>query len=426
MAEAISLWPLEPPATQAIAAPPRMLVPLGARLESCCQAKPPGAAVDRGESVARIPLESSHIPLSPVTGKLGEIFPITLTNGQPTRAVEVFVESHEERPLETDTSPLTTLVAGIDRLRRAGVWADRHGCPDLIGQLNQIVLRPVEAVICTVLDADAGLRLGAMLAATQSRDLVAGVSQAARLAGARRVVIAYESYTPQAWLVPLRNAVYSAGPSANLTLMELPNDYPQADPTLMLYSIANRRLRPGHLPTSQGVLLIDAAAAVAIGRGVREEKFLAAPLAVFDHIQNEAHFLRVPIGTSVGQALEAIGIGAQRCLLRGGDLLRDVRLNGDAIIAGGELTVHVTPPEAVCNPQPCIRCGWCLEACPTRVQPAGVLEAAQRDDMDMANAAGLTACIECGLCSHVCPSRLPLLESVRYLRKSTGGSIPEL
>jgi electron transport complex protein RnfC len=96
--------------------------------------------------------------------------------------------------------------------------------------------------------------------------------------------------------------------------------------------------------------------------------------------------------------------------------LRDIRLTPDAVLGSGELTLHVTLPEPVRSPQPCVRCGWCLEACPTRVQPAGVLEAAQRGDYQMAERAGLHACIECGLCTYVCPSRLPLLESIRWWR----------
>ena len=37
--------------------------------------------------------------------------------------------------------------------------------------------------------------------------------------------------------------------------------------SLMVYSLTHRRLRPGNLPTTRGVLVLDAAAAMAIGNG---------------------------------------------------------------------------------------------------------------------------------------------------------------
>ena len=99
------------------------------------------------------------------------------------------------------------------------------------------------------------------------------------------------------------------------------------------------------------------------------------------------------------------------------DVLRDVKLPDDAVVsAAGELVLHASPPEPAVIPDPCIRCGWCGETCPTRLRPAGVLEAAQNEDVALAERYGVDACIECGICSYVCPSHLPLLEGVRRIR----------
>jgi electron transport complex protein RnfC len=90
----------------------------------------------------------------------------------------------------------------------------------------------------------------------------------------------------------------------------------------------------------------------------------------------------------------------------------------DAIVSGnGELSIDAGAPSKLINPDPCIRSGWCVENCPVRINPAALLEAAQDNDSAMAEAYGLHACIECGICSYVCPSRLPLLPSIRALRK---------
>jgi electron transport complex protein RnfC len=107
---------------------------------------------------------------------------------------------------------------------------------------------------------------------------------------------------------------------------------------------------------------------------------------------------------------------AQQLVLRGGDVLRDIQLTEDAVVGGTELLVHASPLEPPINPDPCVRCGWCFEACPTYVQPANCLEAAQRDDADLAIRFGIEACIDCGICSYVCPSHLPILSGIRWMR----------
>ncbi len=143
---------------------------------------------------------------------------------------------------------------------------------------------------------------------------------------------------------------------------------------------------------------------------------LSTPLAVHDHVRRRSHYLDVAVGTPVQYVLEKVSSWEEGFVVRGGDLLRDLRLRIDAVVGGGELEIHLTGPERTIIPEPCIRCAWCVEACPTLVHPAFVLEAAQRRDLKMAERAGLGACIECGVCAHVCPSRLPILDAIREIR----------
>jgi len=118
--------------------------------------------------------------------------------------------------------------------------------------------------------------------------------------------------------------------------------------------------------------------------------------------------------------MDAIGINAASMDMRVGHLLRDLPAEADAIIATGELTVlaaasHARPPAAAC-----LRCAWCVEACPVQIHPAGLLEAAQQQDPELADRYGLQSCIECGICSYVCPSRLPLLPAIRTMIEERG------
>lgn len=410
-------WPRQVPELLKISLPDRLRVPIGVRSAGEASVKPPGTSVRRGEPLVAHAAESSHVPLAPADGTLGETRPIRLTTGHPTVAVELIVsresQANSENPPAT-SGEINSLVEGLDRIRFGGIWADRHASPDLIGQLNQVISRPIDTLVCTILDSDASLRLYGTIAAQSSDRIARGVSLLAGITSVRRAVLAVETSAAAQWMDP----IFAAAKRWELQVEELANDYPQSDPTLMVYSLTRRRLAPGNLPTTRGVLVLDAAAALAIGNMASGEAMLSVPVAVHDHAKRHSHFLQVAVGTTVEHLLRELGIATEDAVVRGGDLLRDVALRMDAVIAGGELAIHVTSPQSPVVPEPCIRCAWCIEACPTLIHPALILDAAQRRDMRMAQRAGIAACIECGICSHVCPSRLPLLKAIRDVRSS--------
>src|SRR5580658_8415526 len=147
------VWPEQIPELLKIALPERLRVPIGVRGAGEGNVKPAGTKVRRGEPLVDHAAESSHVPLAPADGTLGEVRPIRLTTGGPAVAVELIV-SGESPPSFENSSPATgeilSLVEGLERIRSAGIWAFRHASPDLIGQLNQIVVRPIDMLICTI------------------------------------------------------------------------------------------------------------------------------------------------------------------------------------------------------------------------------------------------------------------------------------
>jgi electron transport complex protein RnfC len=424
---AASMRLLEPPA--------RLRIPLGTRVPmEMPSGVVVGANVVRGQALAEAAVEGGPAALAPVSGRIVGVSQVMLTNGQTVPAVDLesdfqdrtLAEEHDpqqahlQRDLidSLDKATPEDLGQWIDRLRAAGVWADRLHSPDLLGQLHQVLRRPIDTIICNLVDHDPMLRLQGTMAGRFGQVLLAGVALLARLTSARNVWVAIEAGASPKWWIPLRRELRKTA----IDIVPVLADYPQADPTLLLYTLLRRRLRPGRLPVEQGVLVLDGVSAIAVGRAAaREQPMLQTPVAVRDHLRGHSHVLGTAVGTSVGHVLEFLRLPHDGVTLLRGDVLADRPVTSDAVIAGGELTLHVLPAKASIVPQPCIRCGWCVETCPTAVQPAGLLEAAQRNDADMAEHFGLDACIECGICSYMCPSHLPLLEGIRVLKRAVRG-----
>lgn len=305
----------------------------------------------------------------------------------------------------------------IDLLARAGVTADRHTCPDLLGQLRAALTSRVDTVVCTLLDGDATLRLNAALASRYPEELMAGLTFVDGLIAPRHSWLVTDETAPSNWLAPVRGAARLA----RRRLISLRNDYPESDPSLLLFTLLRRRLKPGRLPTDERAILLDAPAAIVLGQFARTGGRPAHAWAAVHHPEWAAtRYADVAFGTPLSDVLGHMGLRPEDHVIRAGDLLRDRKVTADLPVGTGELAFHVSYPEREVIPDPCIRCGWCFEGCPVRIHPAGLLEASQRDSVALGRHYGLDACIECGICSYVCPSRLPLLPGIRRLRAGVG------
>jgi electron transport complex protein RnfC len=285
---------------------------------------------------------------------------------------------------------------------------DRHGSPNLQAQLECAQREPADTVICSALDGDPSLRLNAAVANRRAAQVVNGVRKLAEICGATQTWIAVEADAPPAWDGLLRQAARDG----NVQIVEMANHYPQADPTLLLYTLTRRKLKPGLLPTECGVILVDAPAAA---------EFAAAapgpmPIGIYDHEHCGCSYFDVPAGISWKEVFRAAGISTDGMTIIAGDWPRNRCLDCSSLVGSGELTVQLAARSAPVNPQSCIRCGWCVQVCPTLAHPALLLEAAQLGDPNRARRGRLSACIECGVCDQICPSSLPLLAAIRKIK----------
>ncbi len=75
---------------------------------------------------------------------------------------------------------------------------------------------------------------------------------------------------------------------------------------------------------------------------------------------------------------------------------------------------------------PCIRCAYCVDACPIFLNPSDLGILAQSQEYErMGQEFHLMDCFECGACSFVCPSHIPLVQQFRFAKaalRKTGGT----
>ena len=79
------------------------------------------------------------------------------------------------------------------------------------------------------------------------------------------------------------------------------------------------------------------------------------------------------------------------------------------ISKGNNGILALTDPQVqLRTPQPCIRCGRCVQACPIGLSPVEIGDAYERLDLSALGMLWARNCIACGSCSYVCPAWRPV------------------
>jgi electron transport complex protein RnfC len=379
--------------------------------------KPPGTLVPKGQSL----LESPGGPSAPADCKITGERIVRLTSGALAYSVAIEIESTTTEPslaaeqftVTQSDLPDMDHEAVLTRLSQNGVWTDRRASPDLITQLTRAPKRHVDTIICSCIDHEPPLQPNTVFAAHFGHIIFAAIGLLKKAIGAKTALFVLDEACPP----PFYEALHHFAAEAGVEITLLSARYPQADPTLLLYSLLARPLKPGFLPVEHGALVLDTAAALAVGNSLLfDQPMLHVPLAIRDRLRNQSQYVLAAIGTPVRDLIEWLGINPDRSAILTGDILSQTIAASDAVVAPSELKLHTTPPQPPVVGTPCVRCGWCVDQCPMGVHPARLLEASQIDDRMMALNAGLESCIECGICSYICPSQLPLATSIRKLK----------
>ncbi len=381
--------------------------------------------------------------ISPVEGRIAAIavgadgqnvYTVAADPRRPSASIEMPPANFSGMLEQLQKPAALTLTTLLAKCAAMGLESDRTTSPSLLEQLAAGV--PVSVIIISAVDGDDTVRLNAMEVETDPASLMVGacaLRAAATSVGGkppRTAVVIGPTISAAAERELVRLAKTSG-----VEVLEYEAVYPFDHPTLLLRRVmgtgVGTSLRPDALPTTVGAIVVDGTAAADIGRLLRLDRPLTRRVvAVRDHLTNRTFYSEVPIGTPLSEIITDIGRRggtAQTIELRQGDVLEGRIVERTDVVAFGSGVYHILPSYVAVNPSPCVRCGWCTAACPTKLQPAGVLSAAQahdgRGDPALARRYGVEACIECGLCQYLCPSELPLLDALRAMKSQSKAEI---
>ncbi|MEZ5391579.1 MAG: electron transport complex subunit RsxC [Bryobacterales bacterium] len=381
-----------------------------------------GQEVVRGQTIAKPDGFMSVAMHAPASGRIDKIGLTPSITGQmvpaiflePLRGSTQEIEDGEPCSLETATPAEI-----IDAVQQAGVVGLGGAAFPTHAKLKIPEGKSIDTLILNGAECEPYLTTDHRVMLEQREDIYLGMRYLLKVTGAERCIIGVESNKMDA-VEHLRQGMPADIPA---TVEALTVKYPQGAEKMLITALLGREVPSGGLPLDTGALCTNVATAAEIGRllprgrGIQERVITITGPAV----EKKGNY-RIPIGTPLRFLLDYVGVSPEvNRVFLGGPMMGMAAPTLDLSITKGTSGVTAFTDAAAerthSHVYPCIRCGYCLDACPISLNPSdlGVL-AKNQEYQRMAEERHLMDCFECGSCSFVCPSHIPLVQMFRVAK----------
>ena len=404
---------------------PGLAIPLSQHI-----GKPARPVVREGEEVVRGQLLAepdgfvSVAMHAPAAGTVKRIGLMPSASGKMVQGIflEPFPGSSQEVPegeaVDLESATPDEIVKGIQNAGIIGLGGAAFP--------THVKLKPPEGKRCEVLilngvECEPYLTTDHRVMLEQDADIFMGIRYLMKATGAERCIIGIEANKPDA-VAHLQKA--RPDDMDFVSVESLPVKYPQGAEKMLITALLERDVPSGGLPIDVGVVAVNVATCAEIGRllptgrGIQERVITITGPAV-----KEKGNYRIPIGTPLRFLLETVGVSDDMSrVFMGGPMMGPAVSSLDIPVVKGTsgitaFTEKETGPAVAAPEYPCIRCAYCVDACPIFLNPSqmGIL-AKSGEYGRMAEEFNLMDCFECGSCSFVCPSHIPLVQHFRVAK----------
>lgn len=203
----------------------------------------------------------------------------------------------------------------------------------------------------------------------------------------------------------------------------LKTKYPQGAERQLIFASTGRKINSSMLPADAGCIVNNIDTVAAVYMAVCESTPLIRRIVTVtgDAIQNPRNF-NVKTGTCYRDLIEPAGGFKEEPvkIISGGPMMGTALFTLDVPVTKTSSALLCFTKDEVAEQEPtaCIRCGRCVEACPSKLIPQKMLEYAEHfDDEGFQRLYGME-CYECGSCTYVCPAKRRLTQAFKQTRRS--------
>ena len=255
----------------------------------------------------------------------------------------------------------------------------------------------------------------------KAEQIVTGAHILAKILAVDTCYIGIENNKPEAIKAMTEAARAVGGGGCQVAVVVLQVKYPQGSEKQLIQAITGRRVPAMALPSAVGVVVQNVSTARAVYEAVALNKPLLEKVVTISGrgIRRPANLL-VKIGTRVSDIADYCGgtTGDLAKVVLGGPMMGFAISTLDVPVTKTTSSVlFLTEAEIDTRPMSaCIRCGWCLEACPMGLEPKEIGIYVEAGLAEKTEPFGVFECFECGSCAYVCPAKRPLVQFVRLAK----------
>ncbi len=249
-----------------------------------------------------------------------------------------------------------------------------------------------------------------------SYQIIAGIKLAAKAAECDKVSIGIEDNKPEA-IKAMSQALAQCKNAESMEVVAVKTKYPQGGEKQLIKSIIGQDVPDGGIPPMIGVAVFNVATCAAIAEAVVSGKPLTHRVATVSGggIAKPGNYY-IPVGMAVSELIEHCGglTDDARKVIMGGPMMgfAIADLSMPLTKTSGAITIltetDITKAKFENRETPCIRCGRCIDVCPTNINPTKIAHAVKHEMFDVAERYHMPSCIECGCCSYICPANIEI------------------
>lgn len=354
---------------------------------------------------------------SGVSGEVSAVDSIMLANGNIYSAVVIIPDGKQEISETVKPPEVTDRESFVAAVRQSGlVGLGGAGFPTAV-KLSPKNLDEIDTLVINGAECEPYITADHREFIENGDDVIEGICAVKKYLGIKKAVIGIERNKPDAI-----DAMFSLTKGDDsITVKPLPSKYPQGAEKILIERCTGREVPRGGLPSDVGVIVMNVASVAFVARYLKTGMPLTTKrLTVDGDIVNTPKNVRAVIGTPCEEVLDFCGGLKEEAakVLFGGPMMGSclcgldfpIMKQTNAILAFGEKKAHIP------NPQPCIRCGRCINACPMGLSPVEIAEAYKADNKEGLIALKADLCMDCGSCSFVCPAKRPVSQTMRLAK----------